>query len=82
MSKQISELNQEEIDYLSSTATESPVTDIAVWSALKKLPDSDAGRGDLPIGAVKGCQVCEEAIEDDDELESRFGHFYHNRCIP
>lgn len=80
--KAIEDLTQEEVDKLSMDATENPVTSNAVWDALRKMPDSDAGAGELPHDAVRGCQKCGEEITEDDELQLTFGYFYHSRCVP
>lgn len=75
-------LNQEEIDNVSSELTDGVITDMAVWSAVRKLDDIEAGAGDLPKDAVRGCQKCGEEIAGEHNLAKAFGHFYHEGCIP
>lgn len=80
--KSIEYLSQEEVDTLSNRTTNSPITDIAVWNAIKKMPDIEAGSGELPESATRGCQKCGDEITEGDELQIAFGHFYHSRCVP
>lgn len=75
-------LNQEEVDTLVSHVLDGLVYDTAVADAVKKLPDSEGGRGDVAPGLDFGCQKCKERISpSDDELQVAFGHFYHRRCV-
>lgn len=80
--KAIEDLTQEEVDTLTSRLLDRPITDVAVWDALRKMPDIEAGAGEIPESATKGCQKCGEEITEGDELTLAFNHYYHERCTP
>lgn len=73
-------LTQEEIDLLAAHLEDTEITDTAVWSALQKLPDIEAGRGE--VGDVRPhCQKCGAMIGADEGCKTAFGHFYHTSCL-
>lgn len=73
-------LDQEEIDLLAAHLEDSEITSVAVWSALRKLPDGEYGAGEL--GDIRPyCQKCGGMISEDEPQETAFGHFYHSNCI-
>lgn len=75
-------LNQEEIDELASHLEKSTITDESVVSALRKLPDSEYGRGELPDNFRPSCQSCGSEISERDAFDTAFGNYYHGSCLP
>lgn len=51
--------SQEEIDEPSKHAADTPITRLAVYKAVKKLPDSEAGAGELPEGPSSTAETAE-----------------------
>lgn len=74
-------LNQEQIDLLASRLSKLGTTSVEVYSALRQLPDSAHGAGE--VGDVRPhCQVCDDEIGPEEPQTTRFGYFYHERCVP
>ena len=74
-------LNQEEIDRLYSHLEDTLITEVAIADVMVKLPDSEAGAGDIIETLPIGCRKCGERIE---QLETNggqsFGYFHHVEC--
>jgi len=75
-------LSQEETDTLAAFLEDQDLSDAALVSALRKLPDIEHGRGQLPAGFRPACHICGDEIETDADGVRAFGNYYHDDCTP